>query len=216
MSLRENSGFLSEQVALLQPELPPQASAFSKTKRGQAVGQVKPIALAVSSRSVSGEAGVGTASAMTPVRTKIRPVPDSLYKAPLEVSALERQRAVNRRKAERTLQQAQAPSFACTDTAWSVKTTQRLCDIVTARERESQYTPSKPRKIPLHVRQAVPIKLNAAAILREENLLRRKASSEARRLKDLESGSLFDEAAFRAWQLAEETKERQRELEVCE
>ena len=63
--------------------------------------------------------------------------------------------------------------------------------------------------VPAALAQAVPVKRNAAAIMREERVFRKQLEDEERRLAGIEAGVLFDEVAFDAWRMAEEEKDRQ-------
>ena len=63
--------------------------------------------------------------------------------------------------------------------------------------------------VPEAVTKAVPIKLNAAAIRREEQLFRKQKEEEEKRLAGIEAGSLFDEVAFEQWLAVADEKNKQ-------
>lgn len=120
---------------------------------------------------------------------KHKPIPKSTYDTPLEHEALERKREKNRRKAEQTLRSAADNTFACAPDPYDIRTKRQLLQQRKEEEELAQVgTTHRAKPAPATVRAQVPVKLNAAAILREENRYRQQLENEAARLSRLEAG----------------------------
>ncbi|XP_010073595.1 PREDICTED: cilia and flagella associated protein 99, partial [Pterocles gutturalis] len=121
-----------------------------------------------------------------PVLGKRLPVPPSTYKPPKETKQLEEIKIKNRRKAEDLLLKANADQFRCA----TVKSEKREID-------------------------NIPIKLNAAAILREGALYQRKMEQELKRIENLLRGA-GDPSEFLEWQKQMRGKDLEEQLAETE
>jgi len=145
-----------------------------------------------------------------------RAVPKTTYRAPIEQAALDRKRRTNRAKAERTARQAaEDPRLAVLASRPTSDRFNQLRETLAAAEEAELRVTTRPRSIPTTNRKRVDVKLNAGAIMREEQLFRAQMRAEAKRLAEVQAGG-FDANAFLAWEDNEKEKARQRELEEIE
>ncbi|XP_065490584.1 cilia- and flagella-associated protein 99 [Caloenas nicobarica] len=144
------------------------------------------------------------------VLEKSLPVPPSTYKPPKEKKQLEKIKTKNRRKAQVLLLKATANQFKCA-TMKSEKEEFELQDTEDTMERkpaiQAQKTQSKIDNIP--------IKLNAAAILREGALYQRKMEQELKRVENLLRGAR-DPSEFLEWQKQMRGKDLEEQLAEIE
>ncbi|EDQ87389.1 uncharacterized protein MONBRDRAFT_33293 [Monosiga brevicollis MX1] len=118
--------------------------------------------------------------------------PHSVYRTPLEEAALERKRRSNRDKAERTARLAAEQAPRCAPTMGDLA---RKAYMTEQRARELEELPAhthRARPVPAAVLQNKNVRLNAAAILREELRFRKQQEAELARLEGLARGD-FDE-----------------------
>ncbi|XP_074445121.1 cilia- and flagella-associated protein 99 isoform X1 [Larus michahellis] len=141
-----------------------------------------------------------------PVLEKRQPVPPSTYKPPKEKKQLEEIKRKNWRKAEDLLLKANASQFRCA-TMKSEKG-----------ENTHDSSTSKPsfqaQKIQSKI-DNIPIKLNAAAILREGALYQRKMEQELKRIENLLRGA-GDPSEFLEWQKQMRGKDMEEQLAEIE
>uniref|UniRef100_A0A8C4V2E1 Cilia and flagella associated protein 99 n=1 Tax=Falco tinnunculus TaxID=100819 RepID=A0A8C4V2E1_FALTI len=141
-----------------------------------------------------------------PVLEKRPPVPPSTYKPPKEKKQLEEIKRKNRRKAEDLLLKANADQFRCA----TMKPEKR--------ENTHDSMNSKPafqaQKIQSKI-DNIPIKLNAAAILREDALYQRKMEQELKRIENLLRGA-GDPSEFLKWQKQMRGKDLEEQLAEIE
>ncbi|KAI8826647.1 uncharacterized protein EV422DRAFT_490892 [Fimicolochytrium jonesii] len=136
---------------------------------------------------------------------KARAVPKSVYDGTGDFEALERTKAENRERALQAYAKAETQQFAVVTRTPPVPT-------------RAQTPPSPPRPrlhkpVPANLRDAVPIKLTTAAILREDALVRRHRREEEVWLSEVEMG-LRDGGEFREWENeAKMREEEDRKLE---
>ncbi|XP_008173733.2 cilia- and flagella-associated protein 99 isoform X2 [Chrysemys picta bellii] len=124
-----------------------------------------------------------------PLQEKHQPVPQSTYKPPKEKQHLQEIKYRNRRRAEELLLEANVSQFRCA----TIKPENKA-----------------PRGI-----DNVPIKLNAAAILREGALYQRKMEQELNRLESLLRGA-HDPSEFLEWQKQMREKDLEQQLAEIE
>ncbi|EGD76466.1 hypothetical protein PTSG_07583 [Salpingoeca rosetta] len=143
---------------------------------------------------------------------KTKPIPDSTYATPLEEAALERKREKNRRLAEKKAKAATESTFACVPDPnhWREKH-QQLAQRKVQEELAQLDMQHRARPAPATVRAQVPVKLNAAAILREEKLYRQQLEDEAQRLARLEAGE-FNERELQELEEKIKLEEQQQRL----
>ncbi|KFV41056.1 hypothetical protein N328_11028, partial [Gavia stellata] len=161
----------------------------------------------------------------TPVLEKRPPVPPSTYKPPKEKKQLEEIKTKNRQKAEDLLLKANANQFRCA-TRKSEKG--EVCHkILYYLKILQQVVPFLPQYLEvvweLVLRQYfeelqidnIPIKLNAAAILREGALYQRKMEQELKRIENLLQGA-GDPSEFLEWQKQMRGKDLEKQLAELE
>ncbi|XP_008947533.1 PREDICTED: cilia and flagella associated protein 99, partial [Merops nubicus] len=141
-----------------------------------------------------------------PVLEKGPPVPPSTYKAPKEKKQLEEIKAKNRRKAKDLLLKANANQFRCA-TMKSEKGENAHDNVKSKPAFQAQKIQSKIDNIP--------IKLNAAAILREGALYQRKMEQELKRIENLLQGA-GDPSEFLEWQKQMRGKDLEEQLAEIE
>ncbi|XP_064367589.1 cilia- and flagella-associated protein 99 isoform X1 [Dromaius novaehollandiae] len=141
-----------------------------------------------------------------PVLEKSLPVPPSTYKSPKEKKQLEEIKTKNRRKAEDLLLKANANQFRC----------------ATMKLEKGKNTPDSMKSKPTFQAQKIqsridniPIKLNAAAILREGALYQRKMEQELKRIENLLRGAR-DPSEFLEWQKQMRGKDLEEQLAETE
>ncbi|XP_035403342.1 cilia- and flagella-associated protein 99 isoform X1 [Cygnus atratus] len=141
-----------------------------------------------------------------PVLEKGPPVPPSTYKPPKEKKQLEEIKTKNRQKAEDLLLKANTNQFKCATT--------------NPEKGESTHNGMKSRpafraqKIQSKI-DNIPIKLNAAAILREGALYQRKMEQELKRIENLLQGA-GDPSEFLEWQKQMRGKDLEEQLAEIE
>ncbi|XP_009700715.1 PREDICTED: cilia and flagella associated protein 99, partial [Cariama cristata] len=141
-----------------------------------------------------------------PVLEKRPPVPPSTYKPPKEKKQLEEIKTKNRRKAEDLLLKANANRFRC----------------ATMKSEKGENTHDSMKSKPAFQAQKIqskidniPIKLNAAAILREGALYQRKVEQELKRIENLLRGAR-DPSEFLEWQKQMRGKDLEEQLAEIE
>ncbi|XP_062494693.1 cilia- and flagella-associated protein 99 isoform X3 [Pezoporus occidentalis] len=141
-----------------------------------------------------------------PVLEKGLPVPPSTYKSPKEKKQLEQIRTQNRRKAEDLLLKANADRFKC-----AIMKSEKAENMQYEDSMKSKFQARKvQRKI-----DNIPIKLNAAAILREGALYQRKMEQELKRIENLLQGA-GDPSEFLEWQKQMRDKDLEEQLAEIE
>ncbi|KNC99611.1 uncharacterized protein SPPG_04998 [Spizellomyces punctatus DAOM BR117] len=141
---------------------------------------------------------------------KARPVPRSVYQGSGEREALEKIKAEKR-------EQLRQIYLKASQTQFSVAIRKPLSKTGTLREEQNSPPPRTHlhRPVPANLRSHVPVKLTAAAILREDALVRRQKQEEEAWLNEVEMG-LRDGGDFKEWRedaRAKEQEERRIELE---
>ncbi|XP_046574848.1 cilia- and flagella-associated protein 99-like [Haliotis rubra] len=144
-----------------------------------------------------------------PKLQKHTPPPSGLYRTPSEFDRINRQKEVNRRAAEERLMEASRIQFACANPEKSQKAKEVLNNIMSEEDGKLDFDKHKAHPVPGFLSKEVPVKLNAASILREGMLYQRKEEEELKKLEKLEAGAR-DSSAFIRWQ----SDMRQRDLEV--
>ncbi|XP_053407341.1 cilia- and flagella-associated protein 99-like isoform X2 [Mercenaria mercenaria] len=150
-----------------------------------------------------------------PKLQKHKPPPDTLYKLPTELTKIEKVKQDNRRKAEERLMEASRKQFACANPEKSQKTKEKIHNILTEEENKLDFDRPKTNKAPSFLNQEVPVKMTAAAILREGALYQKREAEEIRRLENLEAGAK-DKSEFEKWQNEMKRKDLEAELSDIE
>lgn len=147
-----------------------------------------------------------------PRLTKSRQVPMTTYVVPDVDIEFEKSKIKNRKKAKHLMNESAKQSPACAAMIGkSDKTKVRMQEIVELEEKklnfDQRYCNQPPQSILTNV---VPIKLNAATILREGRLYRKREEEESKRLDKLESG-YGDTREFEEWQSKMRQLDREKE-----
>ncbi|NXC41071.1 CFA99 protein, partial [Penelope pileata] len=159
-----------------------------------------------------------------PVLEKSTPVPPSTYKPPKEKKQLEEMKTKNRQKAEDLLLKANTNPFRCA--AMKPEKGEVCCKILYYLNipsvefdyfnnfLECSLTPYFVFPISISI-DNIPIKLNAAAILREGALYQRKMEQELKRIENLVRGA-GDPSEFLEWQKQMRGKDLEEQLAEIE
>ncbi|XP_072371784.1 cilia- and flagella-associated protein 99 isoform X1 [Scyliorhinus torazame] len=114
-----------------------------------------------------------------------RKVPRSTYEPPKEQQLLEILKKRNRHRAEEHLMEANIDQFRCA-MSWESNYKKRvLSEIMKEEEAKLKHKVQKARPTPAQMMENIPIKLNTAAILRENVLYERRVKKELQRLDQL-------------------------------
>ncbi|XP_072113199.1 cilia- and flagella-associated protein 99 isoform X2 [Mobula birostris] len=130
------------------------------------------------------------------VQTK---VPRSTYDPPREEKLLEKLKRRNRQRAEEHLLEANADQFRCAIPQESSKKKRVLSEIMKEKEAKIKPILYKARHVPQQITENIPIKMNTAAILRENVLYQRKVKEDLQRIDQILEGGQ-DPATFEEYQ----------------
>ena len=129
---------------------------------------------------------------------------------------MEKIKKINKEKALKNYKFAQTSQFSVAAKNSVAMLAETRKNLLSAQQQEFEKTkPVTLRRVPSEIYSSVPVKLTAAAILREEALFRKQKEKEDKLLKDIEIG-LKDEHEFEAWReelKLREIEERKLELE---
>ncbi|XP_028391310.1 cilia- and flagella-associated protein 99-like [Dendronephthya gigantea] len=140
-----------------------------------------------------------------------KPVPQSTYATPSVNSKLEEARSKNRRKAESNLITANASQFQCANSQKSGKTQRKMYEIQAEKESKLRFDSAKANPAPSFIHDNLPIKLNAATIMREGQLYQKREQDEIKKLMELEKGGK-DATDFYRWQEDMRKKDMEEQL----
>ncbi|XP_006814633.1 cilia- and flagella-associated protein 99-like, partial [Saccoglossus kowalevskii] len=107
-----------------------------------------------------------------------RPVPKTTYAKPKEMKDLAKRKDSSRKESEERLLQSSTSQFACANAEKSAKAKYRLAKIVAEQDSKVNFEKNRARPLPPTLNDNVPIRLNAAAILREGALYQKKEEQE--------------------------------------
>ncbi|XP_065592236.1 cilia- and flagella-associated protein 99 [Cyrtonyx montezumae] len=145
-----------------------------------------------------------------PVLEKRPPVPPSTYRPPKERNQLEKIKTKNHQKAKDLLLKANTKQFKCA----AVKPEKAELELQKAQDSMKSRPAFQAQKIQSR-NDNVPIKLNAAAILREGALYQRKMEQELQRIENLLQGT-GDTSEFLEWQKQMRGKDLEEQLAEIE
>ncbi|XP_021250537.1 cilia- and flagella-associated protein 99 [Numida meleagris] len=145
-----------------------------------------------------------------PVLEKSSPVPPSTYKPPKEKKQLEKIKTKNRQKAEDLLLKANTNQFRCA----AMKPEKAEFELQNTQDSMKSRPAFQAQKIQSRI-DNIPIKLNAAAILREGALYQRKMEQELQRIENLLRGT-GDPSEFLEWQKQMRGKDLEQQLAEIE
>ncbi|KAK7110652.1 cilia- and flagella-associated protein 99-like [Littorina saxatilis] len=144
-----------------------------------------------------------------PKVSKHKPAPRTLYSAPKEQATIAKQKEENRYRAEERLMEASRRQFACANSEKTYKTREVIKNIVSEQDSKVDFGRHRARPIPSFLTKEIPIKMNAAAILREGQLYQKIEVEEMKKLAKLEAG-MMNSTPFEEWQASM----RKKDLEV--
>ncbi|XP_063160708.1 cilia- and flagella-associated protein 99 isoform X1 [Candoia aspera] len=142
-----------------------------------------------------------------PQQEKAKPIPRNTYKPPRMKQHLERIKLKNRQKAEELLLEANINQFSCAAPKFDHK-----CSII--KEIPNLAEKFQAQKIKFKT-DNTPVKLNAAAVLREGVLYQRKVEQELKRIEHLLQGGR-DPSKFLEWQKQMRGKDLDQQLTEAE
>lgn len=141
------------------------------------------------------------------------PIPSSTYKSPREEMELAKRKEEHRKRSEQMLDRVRSLSANHTKTIKSTKTQERLNTIVKESDAQLKFDSHKARPVPKKIMEnAQPIKLNAAAILREDALYAKKEEEELKKIVGVLSGEGTDDD-FQSWKRQRDEELRLEEAE---
>ncbi|KAJ7370390.1 Cilia- and flagella-associated protein 99 [Desmophyllum pertusum] len=148
-----------------------------------------------------------------PKLKKLRQVPQSTYRAPVEDDVIAKIREENRKRAEEELIRSSARQPSCASAEKSDKAKRRMRRIINEENSKLQFNKVKAQEMPSTTSGNIPIKLNAATILREGILFQKKEEEELKKLLEYEKGGR-DATEFLKWQ--ENTRKKDLEERLAE
>ncbi|XP_066927376.1 cilia- and flagella-associated protein 99-like [Clytia hemisphaerica] len=150
-----------------------------------------------------------------PTIKKHRPVPETTYSKPKEIDSLATANDRNRQNAERQLIDASINQFSCATTEKSAKTKERMIKYMKEEDSKLKFNSSKMNPLPANNDDNIPIRLNAATIMREGVLIQKKEEEEYKKLADLAQGGR-DASEFLSWQQDMRRKDLEEKLAEIE
>ncbi|KAG9479541.1 hypothetical protein GDO78_011525 [Eleutherodactylus coqui] len=145
-----------------------------------------------------------------PTQKPHQPVPESTYRSPKEQEVLQGKKLTNRQKAEELLIEANMEQFKCANPEKSEKTKRVLSEIMREEDNKMAFNKVKVQHAPMKV-DNVPVRLNAAAILRERALYQRQVEEELSRIEKLVDGAR-DPSEFLEWQRQMHARDLEKQL----
>ncbi|CAH3117094.1 unnamed protein product [Porites lobata] len=142
-------------------------------------------------------------------------VPQSTYRAPVEEDVIAKIREENRRRAEEELIRSSARQPACASAEKSDKAKRRMRRIIDEENSKLQFNKAKAQEMPSTTGGNIPIKLNAATIMREGALFQKKEEEELKKLLEYEKGGR-DASEFLKWQETTRKKDLDEKLAEIE
>ncbi|XP_020614236.1 cilia- and flagella-associated protein 99-like [Orbicella faveolata] len=134
-----------------------------------------------------------------PKLKKLRQVPQSTYRTPVEEDVIAKIREENRKRAEEELIRSSARQPACASAEKSDKAKRRMRRIIDEENSKLQFNKVRAQEMPSTTSGNIPIKLNAATIMREGVLFQKKEEEELKKLSEYEKGGR-DASEFLKWQ----------------
>ncbi|XP_068608486.1 cilia- and flagella-associated protein 99 [Brachionichthys hirsutus] len=151
-----------------------------------------------------------------PQQERNKPVPQSTYRVPEGIQKIEEIKRQNRQKTQELLYEANVRQFRCANPQKSEHTKKVMSQIMEDFNSKLQFD-SFQSNVPPSINKTnnAPMKLNRAAMLREEAQYERQKEAEMQKVQHLAEGTR-DPSAFRQWQEETRAKELQEELDKIE
>ncbi|XP_034531556.1 cilia- and flagella-associated protein 99 isoform X2 [Notolabrus celidotus] len=151
-----------------------------------------------------------------PQQEKCKPAPSSTYRPPKETQILEEIKQKNRQKTEELLYEANMKQFRCGNTQKSEHTKKVMSQIQEDVDSKLKFNTIHSSGPPSSKKtNSWPIKVNSAAILRQEALYDRQAEEELQRMERLMEGG-SERSSFLQWQKEMRERDLQEELASIE
>ncbi|XP_061599272.1 cilia- and flagella-associated protein 99 [Cololabis saira] len=142
-------------------------------------------------------------------------VPKSTYTAPREIQLISKIKEKNHQMAEECLHEANVKQFRCANPEKSEHTKRVIAQIEEDFETKLKLNSCHSRLPPSNMADNCPIKLNNAAILRQEAMYDRQVKEELQRIEQLVQGA-GEPSSFLQWQREMLEKDRQEKLPMIE
>ncbi|XP_078487939.1 uncharacterized protein LOC100183762 [Ciona intestinalis] len=149
-----------------------------------------------------------------PKLPKQKPVSTKVFREPKEVKEIEMLKQQNKVDGEIKLLEANEYQFQCANTHKSYKTREIIKNIRDEEEKKLDFNKRNAQPAPKH-KVNKPIKMNAAAILREGSLFQKKEKAELQKLENLLCGAK-DESEFVNWQKSVQQEDKDKEMRETE
>ncbi|XP_014662777.1 PREDICTED: cilia- and flagella-associated protein 99-like [Priapulus caudatus] len=146
-----------------------------------------------------------------PTLQRMKPVPEVVYKPPAEVEQIEKAKQKNKLKAQEIFIETQKNQLRCAKAEKSVKTQKKLKQIIMEKEAKLEFEKPKCTIITGKLNEKVPVRMNAAMVLREGAVFLKKEDEEIKKLEELEGGSR-DTGSFLRWQAEMRERDVQQQL----
>lgn len=134
-----------------------------------------------------------------PTVAKVKPVPKHVFEVPKEFKDIETIKAMNYQLAMHDYELSNHNQFRCANTEKSIKAQEKINQIMVDENEKLDFNKKHTRQLPKFTPNNKPIKMNAAAILREGALFEKKEQEEAEKLNKLLLGAK-DKSEFLEWQ----------------
>uniref|UniRef100_UPI00398E925E cilia- and flagella-associated protein 99 n=1 Tax=Pristiophorus japonicus TaxID=55135 RepID=UPI00398E925E len=144
-----------------------------------------------------------------------RKIPRSTYEPPKEEQLLKERKKKNRQHAEEHLIEANISLFRCANPQEYNYKKHIKSEIMKEEEAKKKSKAPKVRPIPAQIMENIPIKLNTAAILRENVLYQRRVKKELERIDHLIEGG-HDPSKYEEWQRQKDEQLMEQQLADAE
>ncbi|KAM3871377.1 cilia- and flagella-associated protein 99 [Diretmus argenteus] len=153
---------------------------------------------------------------LIPQQEKHQPVPNSTYRSPKEMQAMQEIKGKNRQKAEEMLYEANMKQFQCANPQKSEHTKNVMSQIKESSDSKLKFNSFHSSGVPAkHKTNSWPMKLNNTTILRQGALYNHQVEEELQRIERLVEGAR-EPSSFLQWQKEMRERDTQEELAQVE
>ncbi|XP_068195146.1 cilia- and flagella-associated protein 99 isoform X2 [Antennarius striatus] len=153
---------------------------------------------------------------LIPQQEQSKPVPNSTYRDPKEIQKIEEIKRQNQQKTQELLYEANEKHFRCANPQKSEHTKKVMSQIMVDFNSKLQFNSFRSSVPPPNNKtKSAPMKLNKAAMLREEAQYKRQKEAEMQKVQRLAEGT-YEPSAFQQWQEEIRLKELQEEMDKIE
>lgn len=146
-----------------------------------------------------------------PTLAKVKSVPKHVFEAPKELERIENLKLENHQRIVQEHQISNQNQFRCANTEKSTKARDKINEILLEENEKLDFNRRHTRSLPKFTPHNKPIKMNAAAILREGALFEKREKEEAEILNKLLLGAK-DKSEFLDWQKSMQQKDKNQSL----